>query len=100
MCLIGYYGLSDFKCTFYIPSNCLFKVNNGRCNKLFLPLLNYGNKHERRYSMLVGKNNRYVLFKKVKNILTNDPINDNTEIKIENLLVNYTIKDSKGDIKI
>lgn len=99
-CLKGYYGLSNFKCTFDIPSNCLFKVNNGRCNKLSFPLLNYGNKHERRYSSLVGKANRYVLFKKVKNILTNDPINAKTQRKIENLLVNYSIKDSKGDIMI
>lgn len=99
-CIKAYYGLSYLNCYFYIHSYGLFKVNNARCNKLSFTLLNYGNKHERRYSSLVGIDNRYVLFKLVKKILTNDPINEKTQRKIEKLLVNYSIKDSKGDIMI
>lgn len=94
-CLSGYYGLSDkIKSTFYIPSYC-FKVNNG-CYKL--SYLNLGNKHETRYFSSVDNDKRYVLFKNVKHILTKDPVNEATQRKIENFLVDNTKNDREGNL--
>jgi hypothetical protein len=55
--------------------------------------LKYGSEKE-----LKDRFNNYVLFKEVKNIMNNNPLNNDTQLKIEKLLIDSSVSKYKNDI--